>query len=87
MQIKIGENHRVITDPYNYILQEENTIEKGDNKGERVWRNVGYYSNFRQAIESYINKELKLSDAEGIEEVLNKLEQLEEDIQNLEVLR
>lgn len=61
MQIKIGENHRVITDPLNY------------------------HSNFKQAIESYVGKGLKLSDAKGVEGILNKLEQLEEDIQNLEV--
>ncbi len=84
MQIKIGKNHRVATDPYNYILQEESTIEKGDNKGERVWRNVGYHSNLRQAIQSYVSRSLKLSNANGIEEVLNKLDQLERDIELLE---
>lgn len=85
MQIKIGENHRVITDPLNYILQEKYIAKKGKNKGNEVWKNISYHSNFKQAIESYVGKGLKLSDAKGVEGILNKLEQLEEDIQNLEV--
>lgn len=85
MQIKIGGNHRIITDSLNHILQEESAIEKGENKGKKVWRNISYHSNFKQAIESYVDRGLKLSDAEGVREILNKLEQLEKDIQNLEV--
>lgn len=85
MKIKIGENHRVITDSLNFILQEEIETEKGKNKGKKVWRNISYHSNFKQAIESYVDRGLKLSNAEGVEEILNKLEQLEKDIQNLEV--
>ena len=85
MQIKIGENHRVITDPLNYILQEKYIAKEGKNRGNEVWKNISYHSNLKQAIESYVGKGLKLSDAKGVEEILNKLEQIEEDIKSIGV--
>ncbi len=41
------DSHRIITDEWNYILQEKRTKLKGNDAGADYWANLGYYNSLQ----------------------------------------
>jgi len=65
----LDEDYRITSDVYNWTLQKKHTAEKGYNKGEVVWSNISYHASIKQAVESYLERSLRLSDANSLQEL------------------
>lgn len=67
MNIKIGEKYRIVTDTYNFILQE---ISRSTNQKtgvvSMVWGNNKYYLELSQALGAVLRHELRKSEADSI---------------------
>ena len=83
MRIKIDDTYSITTDPMNYILTKKKVVQDGVNKGNVYYEAEGYYSTLSGALKGYLVKELRSSDCESIPEVLDKIEELENKIDNI----
>ncbi|HEY5586667.1 MAG TPA: hypothetical protein VIK78_19535 [Ruminiclostridium sp.] len=80
MILKLNDTYQISTDNKNVALEELKVIKDGERKGEKYWSNIGYYPNFKWAIEGCLKHGLMNSDIEGLQEIQNYLYQLRADI-------
>ena len=88
MLLELDENYRVVSDRYNFILQEKTSAEKarGQMKGKALggkWRDIGYWKQLDQLLRSYARQKLKSSAAQGTQEVLAILAQISAKIEGI----
>jgi hypothetical protein len=71
MKIEIG-NYVITSDPMNVILNEkyEKKDKEGEPTGEHGLRSVGFHRNLENACEALMNREIKISDAENLAELV-----------------
>jgi len=72
MDITIG-HYRVTSDPLNFKVEERYEKKDGQGEvkaGEYSYRFVGYYSNFEHLINKILERDIKISDAENLSEIL-----------------
>lgn len=82
LNIKIGENWKVTSDQHNVILNQRYEKQKdGQPSGEFDFKSVGFYNTFLQVCESLMDKELKVSDAENLGEIVRIIHLNKRDIQ------
>ncbi len=63
MELKINKEYRIITDPYNFILQQRKKYSaKSKYAGELYWEDIGYYQKISHLCEGLINKKIINSD-------------------------
>lgn len=53
MEIKIKDNFYLRSDDRNYILSEKRTKDKGENKGEEYWDDLGYYKKLDHLLQEH----------------------------------
>ena len=85
---KLDNEYRVVSDRHNFILQERTSAErargrmKGRAKGGR-WKDLGYWKQLDQVLREYTHQKLRTSSADGIEEVLSILAQVNAKIEGI----
>lgn len=85
MEIKIGEKYVIAADKYNWILQERkfkdpnHPMTKETTPDEKLV-DIGYYGKLEHLCNSLLNKDLKQSECNTIQELLNKLESWENEV-------
>jgi hypothetical protein len=83
MKIKIG-NFVITSDPMNVILNEkyEKKDKEGEPTGEFGTRTIGFYRSLESACDALIEKEIKISDAENLAELVAYIQQVKTSIIN-----
>lgn len=82
MKIDINERYLIVSDENQFILQEKKTVEKADSKniGQEYITNIGYFGKLESALNTWIDREIKLSDAEGIPAIMKLLKELRKQV-------
>lgn len=83
--MKIDNNWSIEYDENNVILvysEPKTRIKKNGSKEDYIYRNMFYYPNIKTALKSYLNRCLKGSGS--INEVLSKINEVEQKIDNYE---
>lgn len=91
--IMITSNYRIVAlDKLNVVVQKysqsKEVVDKEGNKRvvDAKWDNYSYHSNIKQAIKSIVDKELNIVVEAGANAVIDKINELEECINNLKVV-
>ena len=80
MEIKINEKYRIKSDTDNVILQENKTVQDGDNKGNQYWQNIGYFPWLDWAYRECLRREiLSREDLKDIKSIIDTVEKLHMD--------
>lgn len=78
MELDLNEKYRVVTDEYNFILQEKRIIGSKKpatrspdacNVGKVKYTNLGYYSNLSSLVHGLITCEIRISEVDEINEI------------------
>lgn len=78
MELDLNEKYRVVTDEYNFILQEKRIIGSKKpatrspdacNVGKVKYINLGYYSNLSSLVYGLITREIRISEVDEINEI------------------
>ena len=80
MILKLNNTYQIVTDNKNVILQERKIAISGENVGKEYFSNLGYYSNFEQAIKGCLKHGITSSDVEGLQAITNYLACIATDI-------
>lgn len=80
MTITVNEEYRIVTDEYNFMLQQKKVRKKGKNAGNEIWVTVGYYPSIEYAYEALIRRGLLKEDLEGVQQVIDYLEKIHKEI-------
>ena len=84
--MKLNENYRVVaTDNLNITLQRRSKRSEEKGGGFTEWVNVGYYSDFKTALKSFIKKEILGEGLEDYKSICIKIDDLYKLIDNLDV--
>ena len=81
MILKLDDQYRVVSDRHNFILQERTSAEqaRGRMKGKAEggkWRDIGYWKQLDQLLRAYTRQKLRCSAAQGTQEILTFLAQI-----------
>lgn len=66
-KIQINDTWRIQSDSYQWMLQKKGSIIKG--KGEHQWVSETFHHSIEGALKDYVERRVRLSDAEGIAEI------------------
>lgn len=79
LNLQIGENYRVVSDPNNLILLRKRVSDPNHHFSRGVprvsWEVEGYYGKFGHLVEHLVEKEIRMSDATALEELVKKVEE------------
>ncbi len=65
MILKLDDNHQIVTDERNFILQKKTNPKKNLRKGDKAtkttdpWKNIGFWQDLSQLLTSYTRKVLR----------------------------
>lgn len=79
----IGELYKIESDALNVILKQKYIPEKGDQKGQIIWRPVGFYSNTKQALKGLVEREINGTGFKDFRTVVMKIEELKRFIESI----
>ena len=87
MAIILGDNHKITTDKLNVILEERKVKKPKKDQTDFVpgeyWVVVGYYPDFKVALNAFANKSIMGLD--DVRLIVDKLEEIKDIIEGLEV--
>jgi len=85
MELFVGENFKITSDRFNYIIEQRKIKTEGENVGEEHWTTAGYYSMFDESLFKFLaNHGLKTSELVGVRQILDYLAQMKKDIMKLD---
>ena len=75
MNITIGQNYKITSDPINVVLNRIYEKKQGDKplaEGEKYgYKQIGYYTTVERACQALLNYEINTSDAENLAELMD----------------
>lgn len=83
MILELDEKYRVISDKMNMILQEKSIVKGGKNKGDVIYKDIGYFGNLSAALHKYTNLKLNKSGVSTVDELVEFLNKLEKKIDEI----
>lgn len=83
VNIPLGDKYVVTADGYSYVLKEVKTIQAGAKKGETMLINVGYFQTLSGLAKGLLNKEVRETDIQSLEQMQTRIEELGEGISHL----
>ena len=69
MNVQINETWRIVSDPYNFILQQSRIGTGRKNEGEVIWSTIGFFSSVQHALNRLLKEEMLQSEAESLSEL------------------
>ena len=81
MEIMIGENYKITSDAYNVILNQR--YDKKDKEGNVIgedFKQIGFFRNLEKACLFLVDRYLKQSEAETVDELCEEIGILKQDI-------
>lgn len=86
MQVKIGEKYYLNCDQFCYWISREYEIQDGKNAGTIVERRVsGYTATFEQAVDSFIERHIKIAEISDFSELVKVINDLKEEVRSWKV--
>lgn len=86
MRIKIGERHWLNSDAFCYWITCEYEIREGRNAGKTAERRVsGYVPTFERAVNSFIERHIKLAKIGDFYELVKAINDLKEEVRSWKV--
>ena len=81
MILQLDDKFRVVSDRHNFILQEKTSAEKARGRMKNrakggKWRDIGYWKQLDQLLRAYTRQKLRCSAAQGTQDVLTILAQI-----------
>lgn len=73
MRLQINKIWYITSDERQYLLQETKTTETGDKIGSTYEHTFGYYGSISSALKAWSDMELRASDADGIDAIMDKI--------------
>lgn len=86
VDIRIDEDYKITSDEYQYILQEKKVKKNSKDKeniGETYWVSRGYHGSIESALKGYKKVKIHHSDIKNIEQLLNKIEEIDKKIESV----
>lgn len=83
LEILLNEDYRAKTVQLNLALQKKIIHREGMNKRKTSWRTIGYYNGIESLLKGYIKLEIRNSDIKSLEEVIDKISELENKVDNI----
>lgn len=77
MEIKICDNYRLTSDPYNIILEQRKVNKKN---GQEYWTADSFYRTVEQALDALLQKRIRGSEATTLKELRNEVREAKEQI-------
>jgi len=77
--MKIGTDYRITSDPHNIILSERHFNQK---QGCDEWHEIAFFGTLHAAYNHILTLALKETDLSDLETIIQKLNQVEQDIKN-----
>lgn len=78
----INDRYKIVSDDLNIVLQRRNLKENGEYSN---YVNIGYFTDFKAALQSFAKREILSTELKDFEAVCNKIDELMQLIRNLEV--
>ncbi len=71
MNIRITEDYRLTSDPYNFIVEKRSIAgEKAKNPGEELWKQISCHGSAERACKAVLKHRLLDSDAQSLQELI-----------------
>ncbi|AIW03542.1 replication initiation protein [Bacillus phage Moonbeam] len=80
MNIQLNENYKLTSDQHNVILNRKNKKKEDNPNTEDTYSAIAFYPNLEQACNGLIDKEIRLSEATSIEQLVNDMTKLKDEI-------
>jgi hypothetical protein len=71
--IQLSDKYRITSIPMNFVLSERKVVEKGDNAGQEVWKEVGYYPSLEALLRGMFKRRLQASECVGVIEIIDEI--------------
>lgn len=81
MKIKLDDTHTLVSDPMCYWIEETITPKEGKQK-PYTRRCSGYTATFERVVESYIEKQIKSSEAEKVIALAKEVKAMKAEVRN-----
>ncbi|CEQ01596.1 Uncharacterised protein [[Clostridium] sordellii] len=78
----INDRYKIVSDDLNIVLQRRNLKENGEYSN---YVNIGYFTDFKVALQSFVKREILSTELKDFENVCNKIDEIMHLIRNLEV--
>lgn len=80
MELNVGKDWRIRTDPLNWIVERRQEVQKGPNKGTDRWFPQGYYSSLESAVSVMVTKKIMSAEGTDLHTVLAEMKRIEESV-------
>lgn len=81
MKLNINDRYEIGSDPMNVILYEKRVVAReGENKGKAYKDAIAFYPSLGWALKDLLRRDVLVSEAEGLKEIIKCLERLGNDI-------
>ena len=81
MKLIINDKYEIGSDPMNVILYEKHVVTReSENKGKAYKDPIGYYPSLEWALKDLLRRDVLVSEAECVKEIIECLERLGNDI-------
>lgn len=81
MRIHIEGDYWISYDGMNHTLEQEGTVEKGENIGAKKIANLGYYPNITSCMKAMLKQEIMESSADNLRELMVDVARIESKIE------
>ena len=84
MILNLGNDYRITSDAYCYIVQKEVEVTRR-NTGlvEKEFKDIGFCPSINSALKYIVDKELKITNASDLESLINKVDELKKYIDDV----
>lgn len=80
MNLQVGENYRIETDKYNYILKKRHVSDPNhrfsNGQAKETWNDIGYYAKLEHLVNVLIEQEVKDSDTVNLLDVVRVINEI-----------
>jgi hypothetical protein len=80
MNIQVGENYRIESDKYNYILKKRHVSDPNhrfsSGQAKETWEDIGYYSKLEHLVNRLVELEVKTSDTTNLLDVVRVINEI-----------
>jgi hypothetical protein len=83
MKIHIEDDYYLTSDANNIIVSKISRYLTGEKKGQDNVKSISYHSNVEAALKSFFKMKLRLSDAQSLQDVINKIAEFDAKIDEM----
>jgi hypothetical protein len=73
LEIPIGKDYVITSDPLSIILNEKRVVQEGENKGREYLTSIGFYNTMDGCLEDLLQLKIRKSEATSLKELINEI--------------